>query len=280
MSRPGRLDPDRLAHLEEQRDFFLRSLRDLEREHDAGDLDDDDYATLRDDYTARAADALRALEDEQAAFEAARPPRSVGRTVAWVSATALFALVAGLVAASAMGARKAGESASGGISVKQTPSQRATECSSRMQSDPDGTFTCFQDILEEDPNNPVALTWSAWQLSLSADSFAEPDRSNARALAAVRLDAAVESDPNYSYARAFRAVVAYRNGRYADALQYLEEFQERNPSAQASQVIEQMDLEAKIRAAIEEEGPVGTTTTVPGGDEVTPTTSAPSPPAN
>ena len=141
-----------------------------------------------------------------------------------------------------------------------------------MQSDPDGTFTCFQEILEDDPNNPVALTWSAWQLSLSADSFAEPDRSNARALAAVRLDAAVEADPNYSYARAFRAVVAYRNGRYADALQYLEEFQERNPSAQASQVIEQMDLEANIRTALEEEGPVGTTTTVPGAAGTTSTT--------
>lgn len=265
MSGPRRLDPDRLAALEEQRDFLLRSLRDLEREHDAGDLTDDDYEALRDDYTARAADALRALEDEQAAFEAARPERSVGRTIAWVVVTAAFALVAGLAAASAMGARKAGESASGGVTVKQTPSQRATECSTQMQSDPDGTFECFQDILEEDPNNPVALTWSAWQLSLSADSFSEPDRSNARALAAVRLDAAVEADPNYSYARAFRAVVAYRNGRYADAQRYLEEFQERNPSAQAAQVIEQMGLEARIEEALAEEGPVGTTT-VPAGD--------------
>jgi tetratricopeptide (TPR) repeat protein len=271
--RTGRLDPDRLAELEEQRDFLLRSLRDLEREHDAGDLTDEDYETLRDDYTARAADALRALEDEQAAFAAARPERSVGRTVAWVAATAVFALVAGLVAANAMGARKAGESASGGVSVKQTPSQRATECSTQMQTDPDGTFECFQDILEDDPNNPVALTWSAWQLSLSADSFSEPDRSNARALAAVRLDAAVESDPNYSYARAFRAVVAYRNGRYADAQRYLAEFRERNPSAQAAQVIEQMDLEARIEQAIAEEGPVGTTTVPTGGAGASSTTS-------
>ena len=48
-------DPDSLAHLEEEREFLLRSLRDLEREREAGDIDDDDYRTLHDDYTARAA---------------------------------------------------------------------------------------------------------------------------------------------------------------------------------------------------------------------------------
>ena len=51
-----------LAALEEERDFLLRSLRDLDAEHDAGDIDDVDYETLRDDYTVRTAVVLRALE--------------------------------------------------------------------------------------------------------------------------------------------------------------------------------------------------------------------------
>ena len=46
--RPIRLDPDELATLEEQRDFLLRSLEDLEREYEAGDLTDEDHRTLRD----------------------------------------------------------------------------------------------------------------------------------------------------------------------------------------------------------------------------------------
>jgi hypothetical protein len=46
---------DRLAELEEERRFLLRSLTDLEREHDAGDVDDLDYETLKDGYTVRAA---------------------------------------------------------------------------------------------------------------------------------------------------------------------------------------------------------------------------------
>ena len=39
----GPADPDAYAALEEQRDFLLRSLDDLERERAAGDIDEDDY---------------------------------------------------------------------------------------------------------------------------------------------------------------------------------------------------------------------------------------------
>jgi hypothetical protein len=47
--------------LEEERDFLLRSLEDLEAEHEAGDIDEADYRALRQEYTARAALALRTL---------------------------------------------------------------------------------------------------------------------------------------------------------------------------------------------------------------------------
>jgi hypothetical protein len=75
--------------LEEERDFLLRSLRDLEAEHDAGDIDDTDYATLKDDYTARAAAVLRELAGgpddagstgEDGGAPAADPPDGVDGT--------------------------------------------------------------------------------------------------------------------------------------------------------------------------------------------------------
>ena len=53
---------EQLAGLEEQRDILLKSLRDLEVERAAGDVADADYALLKDDYTARAATVLRAIE--------------------------------------------------------------------------------------------------------------------------------------------------------------------------------------------------------------------------
>ena len=46
----------------EERDFLLASLDDLEAEYAAGDLDDDDYAALKADYTTRAARVIRELE--------------------------------------------------------------------------------------------------------------------------------------------------------------------------------------------------------------------------
>ena len=54
--------------LEEEREFLLRSLDDLEREHDAGDIDEADYHTLKDDYTRRAVTVLRAIEAGRASF--------------------------------------------------------------------------------------------------------------------------------------------------------------------------------------------------------------------
>jgi hypothetical protein len=93
--RQRRLDPDALADLEEQRDFLLRSLADLEREHDAGDLTDDDHAALKDDYTARAAEVIRAIEAQEAAFAAAKRPSDPRRTLAWVVAVLVFAGLAG-----------------------------------------------------------------------------------------------------------------------------------------------------------------------------------------
>lgn len=270
-SKRAALDPDELAALEEQRDFLLRSLADLDREHDAGDLEDEDYETLRDDYTSRAAEVLRAIDEQRAAFDDARKPRSLGRTFAWVAAVAVFAIVSGVVVASALGARKAGESSSGGVTVEQTTTQKANECIPKIQSAPDEAADCFETILKDDPQNVVALTWSAWLYSLVSENL-EPgaDQRTYQALAAVRLDAAVESNPKYSYARAFRAIVAYRNGKYQDALTYLRDFKQNDPAADAVAIIEQMDLEANLQNAIEEqtaaENEAATTsTTVSGG---------------
>jgi tetratricopeptide (TPR) repeat protein len=268
----GRLDPDDLAALEEQRDFLLRSIADLDREHDAGDLDDADHAALRDDYTSRAAEVLRAIDEQRQAFADARRPRSLGRTLAVGAGVVAFAVVSGVLAANAMGARKAGESASGGISVTASPSQRANECATTISTDPQGAFECLTDVLEDDPENAVALTWSAWVLSLSANSFEDSERVLAQAEAAIRLERAVAADGDYSFARAFRAIVAYRNGRYADAERFLQEFRDNDPSAQAAEIIEQQDLEANIAAGLADQDAASPPTSIPTVTTTTTTT--------
>ena len=78
--RVVRLDPDALAVLEEQRSFLKRSLADLEREHDAGDLESDDYEVLKHDYEARLASVSRAVDEGKAEIATSvRPARRRAR---------------------------------------------------------------------------------------------------------------------------------------------------------------------------------------------------------
>ena len=259
----GRLDPDELAGLEEQRDFLLRSLADLEREHDAGDLDDRDYATLRDDYTARAAEALRAIDEQRAEFDATRRPARLGRTIGVLAGVLGFALVAGLLVANSLGARQAGDTVSGGVTAKQSSSQRAQSCIPKMSpSAPKVAIDCFTAVLDDDPRNPVALSWLAWQLDLSAGFIPADQAAELRSSAEALVDRAVTINPDYSYARAFRAVLAYRRGDYVNAKQYLAEFEANDPSADAKAVITSQRLDEKIAAALAAEQ--STTTTSPG----------------
>lgn len=268
-----RLDPDALAALEQQRDFLLASLRDLDREHDAGDLDDIDHQTLRDDYTARTAEVLRAIDAQEEAFAAARRPRSPKRTALWFVAVATFAVIAGAVVAGSVGARRAGDSASGGVSAKESPSQQAQQCIPQISPvEPSTALTCFKAVLDQDPRNPVANTWIAWQLVLTADLTPDDLRKPLEQTAAKHLERALSADPSYSYARAFRAVAAYRRGDFADAKRYLEDFETHNPSADAKGVITQMKLADNIEAGLAatasgttpDLGPASSSTTTPG----------------
>lgn len=257
----SRLDPDQLSHLEDQRGFLLASLADLEREHDAGDLDDEDYAELHDDYTARAAEVLRAIQEQRSAFAEARRPRSARRTLVVAGVVALFAILAGVLVAQSLGARKPGGVSSGGNTTPDPPSARAEQCIPKIQTDPPASVIgCFKKVLDDDPENVVALTWLGWDLSLTARSAgASSETGLLQSTSAKLLDRAVKADPNYSYARAFRAVVAYQRGDAAAAKRYLADFRANDPSADAEAVIKQMGLDANISALAET-----TTTTTPG----------------
>jgi hypothetical protein len=62
--------------LEQERQFLLRSLADLDAEWAAGDIEEDDYRTLSDDYTARAAAVLKAIDRPKGPASRPRPALS------------------------------------------------------------------------------------------------------------------------------------------------------------------------------------------------------------
>jgi len=87
------LTPDELAALEEQRAFLLTSLRDLEAEHDVGDVDENDYEQLKDDYTARAAAVIRSIDSHHQLVAARAPRTSWSRRILVLAAVAAVALL-------------------------------------------------------------------------------------------------------------------------------------------------------------------------------------------
>jgi tetratricopeptide (TPR) repeat protein len=195
------LDPDALAALEDERAFLLRSLDDLEREHEAGDVDDTDYETLKDDYTARAARTIRSIEAHHARAAAARPPRSWRRLAVVVAAVAAFAVVSGVLVAQAAGRREAGETATGDIR-ETTRSKLDAALLRASEDDYAGAIALYDEVLADQPTNIEAMTYKGWIQYQSGDGQG-----------VVTLVEAAETDPDYPATHAFLAVIFERLGR-------------------------------------------------------------------
>ena len=196
-------DADR-APLEEQRDFLLRSLDDLEREHEAGDIDETDYEALRDDYTVRAAAVLRSLDAHTALQQESAGPKR--RIVMWSVGIVAFAVLAGIGVALTSGRRDAGSVASG------DPASGASENIARadqlMSEDKlEDAIVAYSKALESQPSNVRALTYRGW-LYFQTDDLTK---------AWTDLDAAVKIDPKFPDAHVFRSIMLTRDTKWSDA---------------------------------------------------------------
>ena len=225
----------------DQREFLLRSLEDLEQEHDAGDLDDDDYHALRDDYTARAAAALRAEA------RAAAPPSTRRRPLVVLAGILLFATLAGVLVAQASGRRDPGETATGDITQSITEKlNQAGRCFS--EGDADCAIRLYDEVLEEQPRNAEALAYKGWALyTLEGDAEA----------ALTSLIAAATADRDYPDAHAFLAVVFFRSGLVQQAANELDRLEALDPPPDLLALTE--PLRAEVDAALAGAGTTATT---------------------
>lgn len=246
MSPGRRYDPDEIALLEEERNFLLRSLDDLERERTEGNIDPDDYRRLHDDYTARAAAVLRSIRDGVDA-RPEPPPASTRRRVFTIGGIVAFALVAAVLLGGTLGERLPGQTATGNQQLRgdaapadTSPADAATTDLETLKADVDddpddvGARVTYGDALLGDGQAAEALR--------QYDAAAELAPGNARARASgaflvfqaglvedalERLDAAEAADPTYPDTYFFRGIVLLRgqgDGEAAEAAftRYLE----------------------------------------------------------
>jgi hypothetical protein len=201
------MDPDRLARLEAERRYLLGSLRDLDAEHAVGDVDDEDYATLRDGYVTRAAAVLDEIEKGRAALPGP-PPRPWGRRVVTVVAVIALAVAAGWWVAADSGQRLPGQVATGGL-PEDSPTALLSQARVAGPADPEAAIELYGRVLDLDPDNVEALTYRAWLSSLvAAETEAAVDPGQARE----DLERAMEIDPRYPDAICFAGILAVRTG--------------------------------------------------------------------
>jgi hypothetical protein len=194
------VNPDQLAELEEQRRFLLRSITDLDREHQFGDVDDHDYTTLRDGYTARAASVLRSIEAGTAEVPL-RPARRPLVLAAWIVGTVLVASLAGWLVARSSGQRLPGQSITGGVPGDEVAVKLA-EARQLLGVDPQQAILRYQEVRDLQPDNVEALTYMGWLIAQSDTTLA--------ASGAELLRGAIKLDPTYADSHCFLAITSAR----------------------------------------------------------------------
>jgi tetratricopeptide (TPR) repeat protein len=276
--RQNRRDQSRAeqADLAAERDYLLRSLRDLEAEHDAGDVAEEDYAALRDTYTARAAGVLRRLEEPEPEPEpesevegsepevegsAADPP---GGVRAWLAPRRTLVILAGLVvlgvgigllAAGGAANRQTGQGVSG--SVPLAPAQELQAAQTAMASGDEVTaLKLFQAVLRVEPNQPEALAYTGWLLRQAGDA---QENTSLVTQGLVAEENAVAADPQYPDAHYFLGVMLLDEAHDpAGAVTQLEAYLALKPPARDVTAVGPILARARAEAAT-------TTTTRPPG---------------
>jgi len=250
-----------LGDLYDERDFLLRSLDDLERERADDDIDEDTYERLRDDYTARAAAVLRAIDAAERSGEdpgTTERPRSTARTLAVAGGILAFAVVAGILLANALGDRTEGGTATGN---EQTAEDSAAATREALEeavernpddpeahlelarflapTDPAAALMAYDEVVALDPTNVEARAYGGWIVFL-ADL---PDE------ALERVDAAVALDPDFADAHFFRGLILLRGmDDPAGAVVEFDRYLELDPDGPLADQVRQVAEEA--RAAV------------------------------
>jgi cytochrome c-type biogenesis protein CcmH/NrfG len=250
-------DPDARAELEEERDFLLRSLDDLEAERAAGELDDHDYRNLKDGYTARAAEVLRALDEHRAVRDRAAADAPAGprwrRPVAVLVVLAL-AVGAGLTVAAAAGSRKPGETATGGTG-STAASSRLTEAARVARDDPRRALDLYDAVIKDDNRNVEAWAERALLLASLGVGINQPGLLDE---AHRSIDTALKLEPQSPRSRFYLGLIEQFTGDRPAAEAAFEQALADDPPPPLRSAIEQRLAELRAPPA-----PSSTTTTPP-----------------
>jgi tetratricopeptide (TPR) repeat protein len=234
----------------DQRKFLLQSLRDLDAEFEAGDLDLDDYNSLRSDYVARTAQVIRELESPEPTSSIRENTKSTKRarqTMVTLFLVLIVATGAGWLVAHQSGQRLSGQSLSGGI--EDSTASLLSRARATNFVDPQSAIELYSQVLGLDPDNVEALTYRAWLLALIARGAGSEIKQLAFLSASSDLEKAIKLDANYPDAHCFLGIVRFRlAGDAIGSREQLTICESQNPPAEVKSFVD--SIIAEVDAAI------------------------------
>ena len=120
----------------------------------------------------------------------------------------MVAVGVGFVAARSSGERTAGDQITGGIPGREDTATLLSQARGLLGVDPRLAQDAYAQVLDRDPDNPEALTYSGWLLYFASAGASDELRDAAVAAAKEQLARAVEVDPTYPDPHCFLAVIA------------------------------------------------------------------------
>ncbi len=216
--------------LTDERQFLLQSLRDLDREREAGDIDELDYATLHNDYFARAAGVITQLDSGEYKITKVSQPSGLKKKLVIVALVVACAGGIGWFMATQLGQRLPGQSLSGGIA--DSTASLLTQARAINFSDPAKAVDLYSQVLTTDPDNIEALTYRAWLIALISRDASDDLKVLAFASVTQDLGRAIALDFNYPDAHCFLGIIRFRLAQDAKgAKPELQICQDLNPPA-------------------------------------------------
>jgi hypothetical protein len=262
------VDPDRLARLEDERRFLLRSLADLEREHAAGDVDEVDYRALKDGYTVRAAATLREIEEGRSSLPGKPAVDWKRRALGGLVVVALIAVVSWALAASSA-ERSTGQTMTG-LDPRDEEQVLLAQARDMQLQSPAAAAELYAQVLALEPEHVEALTYRGWTLALDAVSGAGETTGESGdggdggdGVVVAKLQDAIDSllranrlDPTYADPQCFLGIINYRFlGDAAGAEPWVQGCLDAGPPADVRGLVE--GLAASIDAELTGSVPAG-----------------------
>ena len=267
--------PDRRLELAEEKAATYRALKELDFDHEAGSLSDDDFQALRDRYEGRAAELIAALDalgeaPRRAASESSAPaPRSWTRKPAAMIAGGLALLLLGITLGVGVsryaqpdetmnppgsrlpvptipdqGPLLPGAPGTGAASMKPIPPETLVRMlQAARQSLFDGRYpeaiAAYQAVLKRDAKNVDAMTHLALIVAMGGHADA----------ALETLDKALTFDPKYGPALLYKGQVLYEVKQdIPGAVKAWERYLALGPTGEDSQRVTALIEEAKSKA--------------------------------